>query len=250
MLCGNGRSSRIIYNSLANHPDTAIVCVILEDSPSAVSLIKGRIKRLGPIRVAGQLIFQAYNKILNKTSSKRISQLIQEYSLKDEPLPERILKRVASVNSPETIDTLRDINPDVVIVNGTRIISEAVIASIDCPFINTHMGITPKYRGVHGGYWALANSDKENCGVTVHLVDKGIDTGGVLYQDAIHPDQRDNFNTYPIHQIAKAIPLLKKTLSDIRKNQVATRPGITPSTLWYHPTIFEYWKTRLTIGVK
>ncbi|MOA28997.1 phosphoribosylglycinamide formyltransferase [compost metagenome] len=112
------------------------------------------------------------------------------------------------------------------------------------------MGITPRYRGVHGGYWALANRDRENCGVTVHLVDKGIDTGGVMYQDVIHPDHRDNFNTYPIHQIAKAIPLLKKTLSDIRQNQVLIKPGVTPSTLWYHPTIFEYLKTRLTIGVK
>ena len=41
-----------------------------------------------------------------------------------------------------------------------------------------HAGITPQYRGVHGGYWAVVNNDPEHCGVTIHFVDKGIDTGG------------------------------------------------------------------------
>src|SRR5438093_9923670 len=48
-----------------------------------------------------------------------------------------------------------------VVVNGTRIISEAVLTASDAVFINMHAGITPKYRGVHGGYWALYNGDGE-----------------------------------------------------------------------------------------
>ena len=60
-------------------------------------------------------------------------------------------------------------------VNGTRIISSRVLDSIGCPIINTHAGITPRYRGVHGGYWALAEGHPEEVGTTVHLVDKGIE---------------------------------------------------------------------------
>ena len=48
------------------------------------------------------------------------------------------------------------------ILNGTRIVSKKVISSIGCLFINTHCGITPKYRGVHGGYWAIYNNDLNN----------------------------------------------------------------------------------------
>ena len=51
-----------------------------------------------------------------------------------------------------------------------------------CPVLNYHAGITPKYRGMNGGYWALATGDAGNFGATVHLVDAGVDTGGVLHQ--------------------------------------------------------------------
>ena len=111
------------------------------------------------------------------------------------------------------------------------------------------MGVTPKYRGVHGGYWALAMNDNENCGVTVHIVDQGIDTGGVLYQGLIHANESDNFNTYPIHQIAKAIPLMKTALDDVKNNCINIKDGIHPSRLWYHPTILEYIKHWIQLGV-
>ena len=87
---------------------------------------------------------------------------------------------VESVNDPETIRLLRTMQPTVIVVNGTRIISSEVLDAVDCPFINTHAGITPRFRGVHGGYWALVEGRPEMVGTTVHLVDEGIDTGGVL----------------------------------------------------------------------
>jgi methionyl-tRNA formyltransferase len=148
------------------------------------------------------------------------------------------------------IGALTALKPDAVVVNGTRIISKNVLSCIDAPFINTHMGITPRYRGVHGGYWALARGDAEHCGVTVHLVDQGIDTGGVLYQDTIRSEESDNFTTYPIHQIAEAIPLMKAALKDVEERRLTVKAGVLPSQLWYHPTIAEYFQGYLQKGVK
>ena len=250
MLCGNGRSSRILYNSLASLPGVQIASVILENSPSALALLRGRVRKLGAAKVAGQLLFMAYNRLLSRASTQRIQQLMRDYGISDTPFPAANLHRVDSINHPGTIDLLAAARPDAVIVNGTRIIAASILSAVACPVINTHMGITPRYRGVHGGYWALARGDRENCGVTVHLVDSGIDTGGVLYQDTIHPDGRDNFNTYPIHQLAKAIPLLKAALDDVRRQQIQVRPGLSPSMLWSHPTLFEYLSNRIRHGAK
>jgi len=75
-------------------------------------------------------------------------------------------------------------HPDVVVVNGTRIIAEKVLHSVPATFLNTHSGITPLYRGAHGGYWALVKKDRANCGVTIHVVDAGIDTGGIVTKPA------------------------------------------------------------------
>lgn len=144
-----------------------------------------------------------------------------------------------------------EINPDIVLVNGTRIISSKVLGSTNAVFINMHTGITPKYRGVHGGYWALANNDKENCGVTIHIVDKGVDTGGILYQTTIPLTAKDNFITYPYLQFGEGLPLMKKAIDDIAINKVVVmKPETTESKLWYHPTIWQYLFKRILKGKK
>src|SRR5690606_27120474 len=142
-------------------------------------------------------------------------------------------------------------NPDVVIVNGTSIISAKVLECTKAIFINTHVGITPQYRGVHGGYWALRKKDKENFGVTVHKVDKGIDTGDIIYQNTCSVTKKDNFLTYPLYQYALAIPLLIKTIEDIKGNKlVMFKKENVESRLYYHPTMTNYILGWMKDGVK
>ena len=248
MLCGRGQSSNILYNGIVHHAN--IVGVIFEKRLSNKIMIQRRIKNLGIIKVVGQVSFVLINELLKRASRPRIKKLALSYALNDAPPPKNITNYVDSINDEQTINLLKRCNPQAVVVNGTRIISQKVLSCIDAPFINAHMGVTPKYRGVHGGYWALAMNDSENCGVTVHLVDQGIDTGGVLYQGLIRANGSDNFNTYPIHQIARAIPLMKAALDDVRDNCVIIKEGVLSSRLWYHPTILEYLKHWIQKGVK
>lgn len=246
--CRDGQSSRIMYNSLSSYAD--IECVIIENKSSGRALLQRRIKNIGIAKAIGQLFFLIFNKVLAKTSQARIRQLISNYGLDDKKIPSNITIRVDTINSNETINLIKKIRPDAVVINGTRIITNTILSSVDIPFINTHMGITPKYRGVHGGYWALANNDAANCGVTIHLVDKGIDTGGILYQETIHPEKYDNFNTYPIHQIARATSLMQKALYDVKEKKISIKKNTLPSHLWYHPTLLEYITNFIKKGIR
>ena len=212
--------------------------------------LQRRMKNLGIMKTAGQVAFILYNKILTRLSNKRVEELIHTHHLNTDDPPSELVKQVESANSDEVITLLQELNPDAVVVNGTRILSKRILECIDKPFINTHVGITPKYRGVHGGYWALAKNDAANCGVTVHVVDSGIDTGDVLYQDTIEINSKDGFNTYPFLQLAKALPLMRRALDDVVQNNLTTQPGVLPSQIFYHPTLLEYFKNRLFIGVK
>ena len=248
MLCGNTRSSRMMYHALAE--TFHIARVVIEKKPSRLRMMRRRAKRLGLGTAAGQLLFVLFNKaVLAPRAEPRIAHLLQELGLNDAPIPESVVTRVESVNAPETVHLLQTLQPDAVVINGTRIIAKRVLTATDAPFLNTHVGITPRYRGVHGGYWALAMDDAEHCGVTVHLVDEGIDTGNVLYQATIHPTPQDSFNTYPILQIGAAIPLMRAALTDIQRGTLTPREGVPPSRLWYHPTLWQYFKYRLR-GVK
>ncbi len=249
MLTGTGLSSRAMYHALAGQCN--VLTVIQECKPSRKTMLLRRIRKLGLYRVVGQLLFMLYDHLsLQPRQQARVDELIVRYQLDTGDIPPDVVQCVASINSPQVIAMLAQYQPDAIVVNGTRIISSDVLSCNDAPFLNTHAGITPRYRGVHGGYWALARGDRQHCGVTVHLIDAGIDTGAVLYQARIEADKSDGFNTYPIHQIARAIPLMKQALRDAAAHQLQPVHPAGPSTLWSHPTLFEYLRNRQALGVE
>lgn len=145
------------------------------------------------------------------------------------------------MHSPELIGLVFDLKPDLIIINGTRILPNTLIASISCPLVNIHVGITPQYRGVHGGYWALKEGNPHLYGVTLHDVDKGIDTGQIIAQKILVPTAVDNFKTYPIQQYIGGIALLEENLEKILANEKFNPPHLTvQSQLHYHPTLIQY----------
>ena len=158
---------------------------------------------------------------------------------------------VPLVNDTRTVTLLKELAPRVVVVNGTRILEEKVLNATSAVFLNTHVGITPLYRGVHGGYWALVAGDLDHCGVTVHKIDRGIDTGAIVAQALIKPASMDNFSTYPLLQIANAIPLLKQAVRDALNGTLETLPApMGQSQLWSHPTAYQYLKNRIVLGIR
>lgn len=249
MLTGPAISSRFMYNGLK--ADFEIEKVIREIPVPMKTIMKNRAKKLGWFNVLGQITFGLLVlPILRNLAQKQKIHVIQKLGLNDAEIDSEKLIDVSSVNAPETIDLLKEINPDVVIVNGCRIVSKKVLNAVNAVFINTHEGITPRYRGIHGGYWALVNRDLENCGVTVHLVDKGVDTGGILYQARIQPEKQDNFTTYPYYQTAAGIPLMKQAILDVMNGNIQPKQSKLESKIWYHPTFGQYLWNYLTKGVK
>lgn len=249
MLAGKDDTTNIVYNALIK--EFNIISVILEEPIPKKIFLNRRIKKLGIYKVFGQILFQIIIvPYLNIISNKRKKEILKTYQLVANGIPASKIIPVHSVNHPSCIDSLLRLQPDIVIVNGTRIISQSILNTINAKFINTHVGITPKYRGVHGGYWALAHNDKENCGVTIHFVDKGIDTGEIIYQKQITPTSKDNFATYPFLQLAEGIASLKKAIENTLNGTVVTRQNNMESHLWYHPTIWQYLYNWVQKGIK
>ncbi|MEJ5961311.1 formyl transferase [Pedobacter immunditicola] len=250
ILAGKGKSSYILYNALRQ--EFQIHSIILEEGTPTSVFLKRRLKKLGLFKVSGQILFKVLAlPLIQLESRKRYRELWNSFGFDTTLDPAKDpVEYVDSVNSKQTLALLKAIEPDLVIVNGTRIISKNVLQNIPCKFINTHVGITPKYRGVHGAYWALVNNDPENCGVTVHFVDQGIDTGQVIYQENIRPTVKDTFVTYPLLQLNVGIGLVKKAVSAVLEGAVdVKKPGLE-SKLWSHPTLIDYLKFRLLKQVK
>ena len=244
-LASDCESSRWVYNAL--EVDFSLHSVIIENPVSKIKLIGGRIKKIGFIKVLGQVMFSALVvPVLKITAKKRKAALIHQFQLNNDRFSRSKTYGVNSVNSEGCLNTLRLIQPDIVIVNGTRIISKAILQCTNAVFINMHAGITPMYRGSHGGYWALRNNDANNFGTTIHVIDTGVDTGPVLKQVFTKPEKVDNFTTYPILQAAIGIAALKEVLHEIIAGKYNAVQHTKKGKMYYQPTLWQYvtGKTR------
>lgn len=72
-------------------------------------------------------------------------------------------------------------NYDLVICFGyKKILSKETIQKLNCPIINLHISYLPYNRGAHPNFWSFYENTPS--GVTIHLIDEGIDTGPIIIQ--------------------------------------------------------------------
>jgi methionyl-tRNA formyltransferase len=88
-------------------------------------------------------------------------------------------------NDRETIDKLKEIAPDfIVVVAFGQILTKEVLDIPKYGCINLHASLLPKYRGAAPINWSIINGE-EYSGNTTMLMDVGIDTGDMLLQSKV-----------------------------------------------------------------
>jgi folate-dependent phosphoribosylglycinamide formyltransferase PurN len=250
LLAGPGYSTDIVANYLAAR--TSDLVVVVEDHQSRLELARRRARRVGWFSVVGQVLFVGLLlPVLRHLGAGRRAAIFCEAAV--DTTHRAPSHRVRSVNDDQTVALLTSLHPDVVVVHGTRIVAARVLESARCPVLNVHAGITLRYRGVHGGYWALAEQHPDWVGTTVHLVDPGIDTGGILGQTTFEVSSEDTIATYPdlhlVHGLALLGSQVDKVLSGVALELLpaSVAPG---SGFYYHPTIWGYLWRRWRGGVR
>lgn len=73
---------------------------------------------------------------------------------------------------------------DFIVSFGYRhILKKAIIERLACPILNLHISYLPFNRGAHPNFWAFY--DNTPSGVSIHLIDDGVDTGPIVYQKQV-----------------------------------------------------------------
>jgi folate-dependent phosphoribosylglycinamide formyltransferase PurN len=234
----------IIYNHLVR--EFGLFAALIEQPASRKTLLRNRIRKLGLTSVISQVAFiLCVRPFLQRAAKGRIAALLKASAMESAEPMTAAIRRVDNINGPDAIEAIRQANPSIVIVNGTRILKPATLQVCNATFINTHQGITPRYRGAHGAYWALYENNPQQCGVTIHVVDQGIDTGNIIGQATIEPGPEDNFASYPYLQTAAALPILVDAIRKGLAGNLQSKPISGSSAIWYHPGAVQYLKARL-----
>jgi methionyl-tRNA formyltransferase len=96
-----------------------------------------------------------------------------------------------SLRETEAVAQLRDLKPQVMVVAAFgQILRPEVLTIPPSGVINVHPSLLPKYRGASPIAGALLAGEEET-GVTIMLMDEGMDTGPILAQRTIKIDAED-----------------------------------------------------------
>ena len=85
-----------------------------------------------------------------------------------------------TLNSDRTVELFASAGVDSLAVFGTNLITEPLLGRFAGRIINMHLGLSPYYRGTATNFYPLLNEEPQYVGATIHLIDKGIDSGPIL----------------------------------------------------------------------
>ena len=138
--------------------------------------------------------------------SEELKSLAKNYSLRTHEVK----------NSADIFQLMKKDRIDLMIVAGCPfLLKKDLLDKPDLGVINVHTGALPKYRGFHPLPWAIIN-DEKRIGVTVHMMDEGMDTGDVLLQDCFEIDESDNISTVRTRACVLGAKLLARVLGNIK----------------------------------
>lgn len=169
-------------------------------------------------------------------SHKAFKKLIKDKSIKISFIcvrfdnPDKILKKYAkhndidylkhkNVNSLKFISILKKYKCDLFVsMSFNQIFEEKIINLTKFKIINCHAGKLPFYRGRNILNWAIINDEKE-FGITVHYVDKKIDTGDIILQKTFQITDKDNYKTLLKKAYFECANILYDAIKMFKKNR-------------------------------
>ena len=118
-------------------------------------------------------------------------------------------------------DVLRDV--DFIVSYGFRhIIPAAVLAPFGNSAVNLHISLLPWNRGADPNLWSFLESTPK--GVTIHILDEGLDTGPVLVQREVAARDDDTLASSYERLTGAIEELFCEAWGDIRSCSIAPSP--------------------------
>ena len=128
---------------------------------------------------------------------------------------------VDDFNGEQCEQLLTELEPEIVALGCSPILRGSIIDIPKIGILNAHPGLLPRYRGVDAIPWAIYNGD--DIGVTVHFIDRGVDTGPIVTQRVINVQKKDTIESLWKKADAVAAELLSDAISRIlQRDRVPT----------------------------
>ena len=129
-----------------------------------------------------------------------------------------------SVNDPVTVQRIRQARPDLLVVFGTGLLRKPVLQLPSKGAVNAHSSLLPHYKGPRSEFWQCFHNDPRYVGISIHLVNEGVDSGAVLFQVATGNDlPTDPYRMRALNTLA-VIDNYARVVADHIQGKIEPRP--------------------------
>jgi methionyl-tRNA formyltransferase len=164
----------------------------------------------------------------------------------------------ATVHGRATVGEIRSKTPDIVVVAGYHYrVGPVMRAVARVATVGLHPSLLPAYRGSYPLWWALRNGESK-VGLTLYLLDDGIDTGPIISQASITVRPRDTFASLYRRVVEHAPELIVPALSDfaeVRDLPPTRAQPVTDAKFYRTPSLGARvlmkarWEIRRLVGL-
>jgi methionyl-tRNA formyltransferase len=138
-------------------------------------------------------------------------------------IPYRMVK---DLNDPASETLLNRTAPDLIAFTGGGLIRKNILAVPAIGILNCHTGILPQYRGMDVVEWTAIekNMDQVGFGVTLHLMDQGVDSGPIITKKTIALLPNDRFKTVRERLEVAMVELMVTGIRGLRDGKLKPQP--------------------------
>jgi len=112
---------------------------------------------------------------------------------------------------------------------------------------NIHFSLLPAYKGVYPAIWPILNGEVQS-GVTLHVIDSGIDTGDVIDQLAVPILLNDTARDLYLKCQEAAVIVFKKNLEDLLNKEYVSNPQPSVGSFYYSKNSIDFSNNKIDLN--
>lgn len=236
---------------LASFSDLVGIVVLEERAQRKIKRFRRELRRVGMFRFLDVALFRLYYRVVlarrddawQKAKLGELVELYPDYVAATVPI-----LRTHSPNSREAEAFIRDRAPDVMIARCKSLLKKSVFSIPTTGTFVMHPGICPEYKNAHGCFWALANDDLDNVGMTLLKIDESVDGGPISGHYRYDYDEVGESHVVIQYRVVfdNLVAVQSKLLEEFRQEAEPVDIAGRASAMWGQPWLTRYlsWKRK------
>lgn len=244
----NSLYSRVLTWACLQEPGIEVCQVVLRTAWSW-KRISGEIRRDGPrlLRKVHQKLVVG-EEVVQAEDSNTLSAMARRMGLPGRTLTELCdemsipIMTVRDHNDAWAVKALQGADLDAILFTGGGLIRKGILEASQIGVVNCHAGLLPRYRGMDVVEWPIleAGQEKPEVGMTLHLMDRGVDTGPILFKRPIELSPGETFEEVRTHLGPKMVELMMEGVRGLRDGKLTPKTQMKEAGRQYfvmHPRV-------------